>query len=121
MNIETGESQSNNIYPELQFDDHDNPAFAVLPDGNIFTMFAWHSTKKGVISNTTKVAGDIQTFGENVVFKPKTEKLLEEFPRETYTYANPFYLKNEKKLFVFGRWIGYTNKARHQLKAVTER
>ena len=107
LNIETGESQTNKIFPELQFDDHDNPAFTVLPDGNIFTMFAWHSTKKGVISNTTQIAGDIQTFGENVVFKPKTEELLEEFPRETYTYTNPFYLKNEKKLFVFGRWIGY--------------
>ena len=46
-------------------------------------------------------------FKKNIIYKPKTEQLLEKFPRETYTYANPFYLENEDKLFVFGRWIGY--------------
>ena len=107
LNLKSGKSSTNNIYPEFEIDDHDNPAFTLLPDGNIFTMFAWHSTKKGVVSNTTTQNGDISTFGENVVFQPKTDELLEKFPRETFTYANPFYLEDENKLFVFGRWIGY--------------
>lgn len=107
LNIETGKNKVNTIFPQLEFDDHDNPAFTVLPDGNIFTMFAWHSTKKGVISNTTTKGSDIYSFQENVVFKPNTEELLKQFPRETYTYANPFYLKDENKLFVFGRWTGF--------------
>ena len=71
-------------------------------------MFAWHSTKKGVIYNQTVNGPDIQSFGENIIYQPKTEELLEEFPRETYTYANPYVLKEEdNKLFVFGRWIGF--------------
>nr|MBC8146456.1 BNR-4 repeat-containing protein [Bacteroidota bacterium] len=107
LNLESGENKLNTIFPQLEPDDHDNPAFTVLPDGNIFTMFAWHSTKKGVISNTTTNKGDILTFGENVVFKPKSDELLEKFPRETYTYTNPFFLEKENKLFVFGRWIGF--------------
>jgi hypothetical protein len=107
LNIETGDKKINNISPKFEIDDHDNPAFTVLPDGNIFTMFAWHSKKKGVIYNTSTNGSDINSFGENIVLKPKTDKLLEQFPRETYTYANPYYLKDENKLFVFGRWIGY--------------
>jgi len=107
LNLESGKSNFNNIFPQLEIDDHDNPAFTVLPDGNIFTMFAWHSKKKGVISNTTTNGSDISSFQENVVFKPKTDALLEQFPRETYTYANPYFLEDENKLFVFGRWIGY--------------
>jgi len=108
LDLESDEKKFNNIYPQLEIDDHDNPAFAVLPDGNVFTMYARHSTKKGVISNQTVNGPDVQSFGENVVHRPKTDELLEKFPRETYTYANPYILEDEdNKLFVFGRWIGF--------------
>ena len=108
LDLKSGEKKFNNIYPQLEIDDHDNPAFVVLPNGNVFTMFAWHSTKKGVIYNQTSNGSDVQSFGENVVFLPKTEELIEKFPRETYTYANPYILKEENnKLFAFGRWIGF--------------
>jgi hypothetical protein len=108
LNPETGDAKFNNIYPQFEFDDHDNPAFTQLPDGTIFTMYAWHATDKGVLSNTTTNGTAIESFGENVVFKPKTDELLKNFPRETYTYANPFVLSEEdNKLFVFGRWIGF--------------
>ncbi|HYQ58214.1 MAG TPA: BNR-4 repeat-containing protein [Draconibacterium sp.] len=108
LNIASGESKFNNIYPEFEFDDHDNPAFTMLPNGNIFTMYAWHAPDKGVVSNTTTNGTDVASFGENVVYKPKTDELLKNFPRETYTYANPFVLSEENnKLFVFGRWIGF--------------
>ncbi|WP_321347029.1 BNR-4 repeat-containing protein [uncultured Draconibacterium sp.] len=108
LNPETGDAKFNNIFPQFEFDDHDNPAFTVLPNGNIFTMFAWHATDKGVVSTTTTNGTDISSFGENLIFKPKTEELLKNFPRETYTYANPFVLSEEdNKLFVFGRWIGF--------------
>jgi hypothetical protein len=108
LNTTTGEKETENINPQMEVDDHNNPAFAILPDGNIFTMYAWHSTSKGVISNTTTNGSDVHSFKGNVVFKPKTDKLLEQFPRETYTYANPYVLKaEENKLFSFGRWIGF--------------
>ncbi len=108
LDLTTHKKEFNVIYPQLEIDDHDNPAFTVLPDGNVFTMYAWHSTKKGIISNQTTSGSDIKSFGENVVYLPKTDELLEKFPRETYTYANPYVLEEENnKLFAFGRWIGY--------------
>jgi hypothetical protein len=108
LDLNSGEKKFNTIYPQLEIDDHDNPAFTVLPDGTVFTMFAWHSTKKGVIYNQTSNGSDVQSFGENVIYLPNTVELLEKFPRETYTYANPYVLKEENnKLFVFGRWIGF--------------
>ena len=108
LNIQTGEKEFENINPEMEEDDHDNPAFAVLSNGNIITMYAWHSTNKGVILNTTTNGSDVHSFQRNTVFKPSSANLLKKFPRETFTYANPYVLKAENnKLFSFGRWIGY--------------
>ncbi len=108
LDLNSGEEQYKILYPQLEIDDHDNPAFTVLPDGNVLAMYAWHSTKKGVIMNTTNNGGDINSFEEPVAFKPTKEDLLTRFPRETYTYANPFVLSEENnKLFVFGRWTGF--------------
>ncbi len=39
LNLETGEHLKNNIFPAMQFDDHNNPAFATLPGSHILTMF----------------------------------------------------------------------------------
>jgi hypothetical protein len=61
LDLKSGEKKFNNIYPQLEIDDHDNPAFVVLPNGNVFTMFSWHSTKKGVISNQTSNGSDVQS------------------------------------------------------------
>jgi len=108
INLKTGEQQNKILYPQLEPDDHDNPAFSTLPDGNVLTMYTWHSKKNGVIMNTTTTGSDIRSFGPAEVFLPVDEKLLQQFPRETFTYANPFVLQEENnKLFVFGRWIGF--------------
>jgi hypothetical protein len=108
LDISKGKAESNIIFPQLQADDHDNPAFTILPDGNILTMYAWHGGKRGVISNATTKGADVFSFGRNKIFIPRTDYLLEKFPMESYTYANPYVLKGEdNKLFSFGRWIGY--------------
>ena len=108
LNIHSGKITKQIIYPELQVDDHDNPAFLELPDHRILTQFAWHGGDKGVIQNTTSRSQDITSFGENVVFKPKTDELLELYKRETYTYANPMKLSEEgNKIYSFGRWVGF--------------
>ena len=108
LNLDSGEKQSKTLYAQMEFDDHGNPAFAKLPNGNILAMYAWHSTEKGVIFNTTTKGNDIASFTAPTSFKPTDENLLTRFPRETYTYANPFILSGENnKLFVFGRWTGF--------------
>ncbi|MEE4284618.1 MAG: BNR-4 repeat-containing protein, partial [Mariniphaga sp.] len=65
LDLNSREKKFNNIYPQMEVDDHDNPAFTILPNGNVFTMFAWHSTKKGVIFNQTLNGPDVKSFGEN--------------------------------------------------------
>lgn len=95
------------LYDRLEVDDHDNPAFAELPDGQILAMYTWHGSKKGIIWHKTGVPGNITSFSEPVIIRPGIETLLHEFPRETYTYANPYYLSDEKAIYTFGRWIGF--------------
>ncbi len=108
LDLKLNEIKTKTLYPQLQFDDHNNPAFVVLPDQRILAMYSWHSTDKGIIFNITSQPADITSFGEPVVFKPKTDQLLSDFPRETYTYANPYVLKKEQnRIYSFGRWIGF--------------
>lgn len=108
LNLKSDEKQYKTLYPQLEFDDHNNPAFAKLPNGNVLALYTWHATKKGVLVNTTTNGCDITSFSNANIFKPSSPDLLQRFPRETYTYANPFVLKAENnKLFVFGRWTGF--------------
>lgn len=107
FDINSKSVQTNILFDQLEVDDHDNPAFVELPSGEIIAMYAWHSTDKGIIFQKTDRSGDIQSFSEPLVMRPGVETLLPKFPRETFTYANPFYLSDEKTLYSFGRWIGY--------------
>lgn len=108
LDIEKNSKRKTMLYPDLQVDDHNNPAFVELPDHRILTMYTWHGGKNGVIQNTTNRPNDITSFGDPVVFKPRTDALLEKYIRETYTYANPFRLTEENdKIYSFGRWVGY--------------
>lgn len=106
-----GKTEKATLYEKLEVDDHDNPAFAILPDKRILALYTWHGRNeepKGVIRNTTQKPLDIRTFGKANVFKPRTDSLVALYKKDTYTYANPFVLETEKnRLYCFGRWIGY--------------
>ena len=108
LDLNSSEIKTSVLFPNMEYDDHNNPAFVLLPDNNILAMYTWHSSKKGVVYNITTVPGDIQSFGAATLFKPKTDQLLKDFPRETYTYANPYVLAKENdRIYSFGRWIGF--------------
>lgn len=111
LDLLSGKTKKKVLYPQLEIDDHDNPAFLALPDGNLLAMYTWHGGKPGkwgVIQNTTTKPGDVTSFSEPTVFVPRTDELVQKFVRETYTYANPFRLEKENnRLYCFGRWIGF--------------
>jgi hypothetical protein len=111
LNLQTEQIQTKVLYPRLEVDDHDNPAFLQLPDQRILSMYTLHGGRKdykGVLQNTTTIGTDIGSFEDPILFKPRTEALVEEYQRETYTYANPMMLSKEgNKIYCFGRWIGY--------------
>ncbi len=96
------------LFPEMEIDDHNNPAFVRLGDGRFAAFYTWHSSKKGLVYSVSDVGGELSSFSDNVVIKPNFGNLLAAFPRETYTYANPYVLKSEAdRLYCFGRWIGF--------------
>src|SRR5699024_1817165 len=102
LELDSKEIKTKILYPELEVDDHNNPAFLELPNHEILTQYTWHSGKKGVIQNITNETGDVTTFGEPRVFLPRTEDLIEKYKRETYTYANPIKLAEEgDKIYSF--------------------
>lgn len=107
----SGKIMTKILYPELEPDDHDNPAFLELADGNILSQYTWHNgtvNAMGVIQNTTEQPYDVTQFEPPVVFKPYDSVLVEKYRKQTYSYANPFRLASEQnKLYSFGRWIGY--------------
>ena len=95
------------LFPQMQVDDHNNPAFAQLPDKRLFAMYTWHSSKKGIVYHHFDLDDDFGAQNHAQIIRPGLKELLPKFPRETFTYANPFYLEEEQTLYAFGRWIGY--------------
>lgn len=108
FNPASGEVQTQMLYPELESDDHDNPAFVKTGDGKILATYTSHSGRDGFFINQTANGSDISTFGaaEKVLLLDSTE--LEKFPKVHVTYANPYRLEAEGgRLYCFGRWTGY--------------
>lgn len=95
-----------NINPQFEEDDHDNPAFVELSDLSYMTFYAKHGWGPIYLNHADEQDGKLFKSFEKVW--PITDKVLEKYPRKTITYANPFTLSKEKnRLFVFGRWTGY--------------
>ena len=107
----TGKVKRKRLYSQLEADDHDNPAFLELADGNILSQYTWHNGRAGrmgVIQNLTQHPYDIKSFGDSILFKPWSDELVNKYKKESYTYANPIQLEKENnKLYCFGRWIGF--------------
>ncbi len=100
-------SESVVLFPQMQVDDHNNPAFALLPNNELFVMYTWHSSKKGIVYHHIELDQDLSAQHHTQIIRPGLDDLLPKFPRETFTYANPFWLSDERALYAFGRWIGY--------------
>ncbi|MEZ5040258.1 MAG: BNR-4 repeat-containing protein [Saprospiraceae bacterium] len=108
FNPQTKAIVTKTLYPKLQSDDHDNPAFVKTANGHLIATYTSHSGKDGFFMNTTSAGMDISSFGEAVKVPLLDSALLEEFPKVHVTYANPYRLQAENnRLYCFGRWTGY--------------
>ncbi len=106
LDLETGAIKSEILYDQLEYDDHDHPAFMQLKDKSLMVFYAkhcglnmyWHKSDE----NSDKIFGDITTFD------PINKKELEKYPHRQVTYANPYQLKKEdNRIYVLGRWTGF--------------
>ena len=93
------------LAPELEVDDHANPAFAALPDGAHMVAYAKHFDDVVRIHNGP--GPDASLFGDAKLVDPFSKRELRKFPLKRTTYANPLYLEEEGKLYCFGRWTGF--------------
>ena len=99
--------QTVDLYFRLEKDDHNNPAFVKTSEGTVLAMYTRHSLKDLFI-NESYHNGNNFSFREPQFIHPISKKELEEFPRETITYANPILLKEEDgRIYCFGRWTGF--------------
>lgn len=94
---------TNILYPNLEKDDHNNPAFALLNDGTIQAYYTKHHNDVLYMNKTNNGAWE-----EPVPVNPNGQDDLAKFGDDKYTYANPYVLKNENdRIYMFGRWIGF--------------
>ena len=69
------------LFPQMQIDDHNNPAFCLLPDDRLFTTYTWHSSRKGVVYHITDQSTDIHSINRAHVIRPGLKSLLPDFPQ----------------------------------------
>ncbi|WP_139958311.1 BNR-4 repeat-containing protein [Flavicella sediminum] len=114
--IETGFLDLNGVIKkqvlaeELDKDDHANPSFVELSNGNTAVFYTKHFDNiVRYHSREMKPNASTDTLFSNLVrIDPFDVLELEKFPLNRTTYANPFVLKEEEgALFCFGRWTGF--------------
>jgi hypothetical protein len=95
------------IHAALEVDDHDHPAFTVLPDGRILAFYAKHGKDSMFVTATVR-PGDIEAWEEPRMLRLNDEKLAARFGHDRYTYVNPWRLEGEaNRIYLFWRGAGY--------------
>ncbi|WP_167617153.1 BNR-4 repeat-containing protein [Maribellus sediminis] len=107
LNYKTGEVQTQTITPELEKDDHANPAFVELANKDVLLFCAKHYDHK-VRVNRLEADAVSKGFGETVEHDIYDEEELKNYPYKRVTYGNPVALSEENnRIYCFGRWTGY--------------
>ena len=107
IDVKLGAISTKVLYPKLQPDDHNNPAFVENSNGSVLALYTKHGNGM-VYQNKTDAGGNVLSFSapKNIDVIDSTE--LASYPNKTITYANPFNLKAENnRIYCFGRWTGF--------------
>ncbi len=106
LNPKKGKIVFQSLYPQLEVDDHDNPAFVELSNQRPLVFYTKHS--KVDLFYHHGASKRKLLFDEAQQFNPISEAQLAAFPKRHITYANPYELKQEAgRIYCFGRWTGY--------------
>lgn len=107
LNINNDDSVIEQVSAQLDKDDHANPSFLELDNGNILMSYTKHFDQ---FVRLHSVSGSSKTLnvGELQRAEAFNEEQFKLYPKKCVTYANPIQLKKEKgRIFIFGRWTGY--------------
>ena len=95
LDLEFRKTSEFTLHEKLQVDDHNVPAFLVLPDGKLLAFYSEHNGN--IFMRKSKMAEDIGEWEEEVI-------LLQKDMKNRYCYVNPVMLSNENnRLYLFGR------------------
>ncbi len=94
------------LHEGYERDDHDNPAFLVLPDGRLMAFYSRHGGGRnpGIQSRVTSRGGDFATWEPEITLPLHDES----GGRAGISYCNPFQLSDEgNAIYLFWRGISY--------------
>jgi hypothetical protein len=107
LNLENGEKQIQTVTPQMDKDDHANPAFVELDNKEVLMMYSKHYDQKVRVNRLTPNEG-VLNFSPTVTHDIFDAEELKRYPNKRVTYANPAVLSKEKgRLYCFGRWTGF--------------
>jgi hypothetical protein len=107
LDVATGAVDSHIAYPKLQYDDHDNPAFVPIRNGNILAFYTKHGDGK-LYQHASGGLKFADNWGAVRALDPNLASEVARLGRGGYTYANPFQLRQENnRVYCFGRWAGF--------------
>ena len=102
-NIETGRADRVVLHRHFEQDDHDAPAFLVLPDGRYLAVYTKHAVERKIYYRFS-APGDPLTWSDAHVFEtPGRDK---NFAGDNVTYSNLFRLP-DGRLYNFFRGFGH--------------
>lgn len=101
-NIGAQSASTFTLHGALQQDDHDVPAFVVLPDGRYIAIYQRHGSDNLVRWRISTNAGSTTSWGAE-----QTGNANPANDGNGNTYANPFYLSVPNKIYSFSRSVGY--------------
>jgi hypothetical protein len=102
-NIEAGRADRVVLHRHFEQDDHDAPAFLVLPDGRYLAVYSKHAVERKIYYRFS-APGDPLTWSDAHVFEtPGTDK---KFAGDNVTYSNLFRLPGGR-LYNFFRGLGH--------------
>ena len=103
INTENFALNESTLFPTLEVDDHNNPAFVKAADGSILSMYTKHH-------NTVLLQNKFseRTWSTADTINVNSASEVEKYGDNRYTYANPYALKAENnRIYMFGRWVGF--------------
>src|SRR5262245_22637630 len=101
-NLTTQTSSTFTLHAALQQDDHDVPAFVVLPDDRYMAIYQQHGNDNLARWRISTNPGSTASWGaeQSGSANPPSDG-------NGNTYANPFYLSVPNKIYSFSRSVGY--------------
>ena len=102
VNLSTGLPTETLLHAALEQDDHDVPAFSVLPDGRILAVYQKHGANNNALWRVSSSPGETTSWNAEQTSVVNTAN-----DGNGNTYANPFYLSTPNEVVNLSRAVGY--------------